>query len=92
MLPIVWLAGARDDLAEIVRYIALDSPVAARRIKKMLELSILPAAEHPYLYRRSDRLSGCREVIAHPNYILFYRVTSSRIEVVNVAHARRNFP
>lgn len=30
MLPIVWLASARDDLMQIVTYIAHENPPAAR--------------------------------------------------------------
>jgi toxin ParE1/3/4 len=33
-----------------------------------------------------------REIVAHPNYIVYYRVTASCIEVVNVIHTRREFP
>lgn len=92
MLPIVWRAAARDDLAVIVRYIAADNPSAARRLKERIEESVLPTAEHPYLYRRSERILGLREIVAHPNYIVFYRVTATCIEVVNVVHSRREFP
>lgn len=28
----------------------------------------------------------------HPNYIVLYRVAATCIEVVNVVHARREFP
>ncbi|EEX9459584.1 type II toxin-antitoxin system RelE/ParE family toxin, partial [Escherichia coli] len=31
-------------------------------------------------------------IVAHPNYIILYRVTTSSVEVVNVIHARRQFP
>ncbi|WP_144018028.1 type II toxin-antitoxin system RelE/ParE family toxin, partial [Pseudomonas amygdali] len=50
-----------------------------------------PVAEHPYLYR-SGRAPGTRELVAHPNYVLVYRVTLKRIEVVNVIHARQEYP
>jgi toxin ParE1/3/4 len=33
-----------------------------------------------------------REIVTHPNYIVFYRVTATCIEVVNVVHVRREFP
>ncbi len=65
MLPVIWRATARDDLAEIVRYVASKNPPAARRLKRMLEEAILPAAEHPYLYRQSERILGLREIAAH---------------------------
>ena len=92
MLPILWRASARDDLAEIIGYIALENPPAARRLKRLLEASVLPAAEHPYLYPQSERLPGLREIVAHPNYLVLYRVTAACIEVLTVIHARREFP
>lgn len=92
MLPVVWLASARDDLRQILTYIALESPSAARRMKGLLQMSVLPVAEHPYLYRQSERIPGLREIVAHPNYLVLYRVATTRIEVVNVVHARREFP
>ena len=92
MLPIVWKASARNDLREIVRYIANANPAAARRMKSLLEASVLPASTFPYMYRMSERVLGLREIVAHPNYIVLYRVTATRIEVVNVVHARRQFP
>jgi len=91
MLPIVWRATARDDLLQIIRYIANEDPKAARQLKERLESAVLPLAEHPYLYR-FGRVPGTRELIAHPNYILVYRVAADAVEVVNVLHARQQYP
>ncbi len=91
MLPVVWLSTARDDLREIATYIAWKNPDAARRLNKLLRDAIEPVAEHPYLYR-AGRVPGTRELVAHPNYVLVYRVTLERIEVVNVLHARQEYP
>jgi toxin ParE1/3/4 len=91
MLPIVWRVRARDSLAGIVRHIAEHNPGAAGRIKALIEQSVLPLAEHPYLFR-SGRVPGTREVVAHPNYIVVYRVTVDRIEVVHVLHSRQQYP
>ena len=92
MLPVLWRASARDDLAQIIRYIANENPPAARRMKRLLEEAVLPAAEHPYLYRQSERVPGLREIVTHPNYVVLYRVMANRIEVVNGVHTRREFP
>lgn len=91
MLPVFWRASARASLASIIRFIANDSPAAARRMRDLIEAAVLPAAEHPYLYR-SGRVPGTREVIAHPNYVVVYRVMAERIEVVNVLHVRQEYP
>jgi len=92
MLPIFWLESANSDLEEITDYIGQYSSVAAERLWFRLRESVLPVSEHPYMYRMSERVPGLREIIAHPNYIIFYRVLTSRIEIVNVVHARREFP
>jgi toxin ParE1/3/4 len=92
MLPIIWRSSASADLLAILRYVAMENPTAARRLKTILEAAILPTAEHPYLYRHSDRIPGLREIVAHPNYLIFYRVTAECVEIVNVVHARREFP
>lgn len=91
MLPILWRASAREDLSEIITYIAERNPAAARAMLALLEAAILPAAEHPYLYR-PGRVPGTREVVAHPNYVLVYQVMLDRIEVISVLHARQEYP
>ncbi len=91
MLPIVWRATARDDLLQIIRYIANEVPKAARQLKERLESVVLPLAEPPYLYR-FGWVPGTRELIANPNYILVYRVAADAVEVVNVLHARQQYP
>ena len=60
-------------------------------MKALIEQSILPAAEHPYLFR-PGRLAGTREVVTHPNYVVVYWVTRMHIEVVNVLHTRQQYP
>ncbi|MDC3471035.1 type II toxin-antitoxin system RelE/ParE family toxin [Escherichia coli] len=92
MLPILWLPSARDDLRQIVAYIAKENIPAARRLKIRIETSVLALSEHPYLYLPSDRVSGLREIVVHPNYIVLYRVAASSIEIANIVHARRQFP
>ncbi|EAQ6132271.1 type II toxin-antitoxin system RelE/ParE family toxin [Salmonella enterica] len=92
MLPILWLPSARDDLRQIVTYIARENISAARRLKIRIETSVLALSEHPYLYPPSDRVPGLREIVAHPNYIILYRVATSSIEIVSIVHARRQFP
>ena len=92
MLPIVWRESADADLAKIIDYIGQFDESAAERLWHRLRESVLPLSEHPYLYRQSERVPGLREVVAHPNYVVLYRVKADCIEVVSVVHARREFP
>ena len=91
MLPIVWLQVAVNDLSSIILYIANENPSAARRLKSRLQAAPLPLAEHPYLFPLG-RVSGTRELVAHPNYIIVYRIASDRVEIVNVLHSRQTYP
>ena len=91
MLAVVWLDEAIADLIDIVTFIAAANPSAARRIKDRLESAPLPLTEHPYLYP-NGRVPGTREVVVHPNYVMVYRVAAERIEIVNVLHARQEYP
>jgi len=45
----------------------------------------------PYMFRVSEKMPGCREIVVY-NYLVFYRVTTTHIEVINVKHGIRQFP
>ena len=92
MLPIVWSADAEDDTAEIIRFVAEQNPLAAEKLWGLLHDSVLPLSDHPYLYRKSDRVPGTREIVAHPNYIVVYRVEREEICILRVLHARQQYP
>lgn len=92
MLPIEWRPSASEDLAEILTYINARNAPAAARLFERIEASLEHTSEHPYLYKQSERVKGMREIVVHPNYLVFYRVTPTAIEVVNVVHAKTDFP
>lgn len=92
MLPIFWLESADADLAEITEYIGRYDIDAAERMWHRLRRSVLPLSEHPYLHPTSERVPGLREIVAHPNYVVVYRIAADRIEVVGVLHARQEYP
>jgi toxin ParE1/3/4 len=91
MLVVDWKDEALDDLALIYFYISQRNPIAAVSLRQ----TIIDAAEKlplfPYLYR-SGRMSGTRECVVHPNYILVYRVAARSIEIIGVLHAKQEYP
>lgn len=90
-LPVEWQQSARDDLFAIIRFIAEHNPRAARAIKAAIEAAPLTLSDHPYL-GRAGRVPGTRELLAHPNYWLVYRVGSTSVEILAVLHVRQQFP
>lgn len=92
MALISWTAEAEDDLLAIVEFIGLWSATAAERMAKTIKESTRPLSEHPMMFRESARVAGCREIVVHPNYIVVYKILEDRILVVNVFHAKRDYP
>jgi toxin ParE1/3/4 len=41
---------------------------------------------------RPGRAPETREAVVHPNDILVYRVTAEAVEIINLVHARRQYP
>ena len=91
MRELIWRAAARDDVSNIIGYIAERNPAAARRMRDLFDAAICPLSEHPFLFR-PGRVDGTRELVAHPNYIIVYCVTDTTVEIVSVLHARRQYP
>jgi toxin ParE1/3/4 len=90
-LPIRWLASALDDLDGLLAYIAGFNVQAAEKLRERIEAAVLPLSAHPYLYR-AGREPGTRELVAHPNYIVVYRVGTASVDIVHVLHARQKYP
>ncbi|ARB82655.1 MULTISPECIES: type II toxin-antitoxin system RelE/ParE family toxin [Yersinia] len=91
MLPIKWTDEAKTDLYALIAFITEENPYAAESLLHQLEDSVLPATEHPYMFR-SGRVPGTREMVAHPNYVIIYQVMADQISVLNVVHSRQEYP
>lgn len=92
MLPIIWSAEADEDLDKIIDYIGQHNPRAAVKLWDAIVNRVEQLAHNPYLYQASQRVAGCREIVAHPNYIVFYEVEIDCIRIMRVVHARREYP
>ncbi|AWY43987.1 type II toxin-antitoxin system mRNA interferase toxin, RelE/StbE family [Pseudomonas putida] len=85
-----WRPEARAELRQILMYIGDRNLAAAYELQQAIEIAVSALPEHPYLYR-FGRLSGTREIVVHPNYLVVYQITD-RIEIVSVLHARQQYP
>ena len=89
-MQIVWSQDAKHDLCQILDFISDKNPVAAFNLFADIESAIIHLAQNPYLYKLG-RVTGSREIIVHPNYIVVYRVLEN-IEILSVVHARQQYP
>jgi toxin ParE1/3/4 len=92
MLPVFWHPQAEADLPEIIDYIAERNPMAAEHLFERMQNSVWPLSEHPYPFKNSTRVPGCREIVVHPNDLLIYKVKPDHVLVLKVAHARQRYP
>lgn len=91
MQHVVWLETASQDLDQILGYIEEHNLLAALNLQESIEYAVSQLPFHPYLYRLG-RVAGTRELVVHPNYLVIYRVAVLAIEIVNVVHARQQYP
>lgn len=93
---IEWRPMARDDLRAIVRHIGKDNPTRAKSFVQELRDKTKPLAQHPELgrYGRPGLPEWLRELVVHPNYIVFYRVLAEArtVEILRVKHAAQQTP
>ena len=90
-LTLEWKKQAQADLFAIVDFISDDNPEAAQALKNEIEEKAEKLREFPDLYK-PGRKRGTREMVAHKNYIVIYRVTHNTIEVLRVKHAAQQWP
>ena len=90
---IEWRPMAREDLRAIVQYIGKDNPARAKSFGKELRDKTKALARHPEL-GRPGRLPGIRELVVHPNYLVFYRVLAEgrTVQILRVKHAAQRMP
>lgn len=90
---IEWRPMAREDLRAIVQTIGKDNPARAESFGKELRDKTKPLARHPEL-GRPGRLPGIRELVVHPNYLVFYRVLAEgrTVQILRVKHAAQRMP
>ena len=87
-----WTRRAIRRLESISDYIAQDNPAAADRVNVRLRSVTEKLRAHPAM-GRVGRIAGTHElVLADIPYIIAYRVTESRVEVLTIIHTSRRWP
>ena len=83
---------ARQDLHDLVRHIARDSPRNARLVRERIAEAIEKLKLHPES-GRPGRVDGTRElVIPHTAHIAAYRISSRTLEISAFIHESQQWP
>jgi addiction module RelE/StbE family toxin len=91
MAAIRWSDEAERDLVQILDFIAERNPEAADRMRDRFVRAVKNLQDLPLIYREG-RVSGTREIVVHPNYVLIYRIAIDAVWIVNVLHTARRYP
>lgn len=93
---IEWRPLAREDLRAVVQYIAKDNPARGKSFAAELRDKTKPLARHPELglTGRPGLPDWLRELVVHPNYIVFYRVVAAdrTVQILRLKHTAQQLP
>jgi addiction module RelE/StbE family toxin len=88
---LVWTARAKRELGDIIAYIWIDDPTAAKRIRKRIETTAAYLRSQPFM-GRPGAIAGTRETIPHPSYRIVYQITGETVFILAVVHTARQWP
>ena len=91
---VIWAKTTTEDLIEIIRFIKLDSPAAAKNIlnkikEKALTLGSIPQRGRIVPELKEHGIFQYHEIIIQP-WRMIYRVSSRTVYVLSIIDARRN--
>lgn len=86
-----WTATAKRDLKDIIEYIWLDNPQAARRMNTRFRAVARLLAHSPYS-GKLGAVAGTREFVAHSNYRIVYQITGETVSITALVHTSRQWP
>jgi toxin ParE1/3/4 len=81
---------ARRDLIEIWRYIANENESAADRFIDFITRRFKLLGENPYAGRSRDELRPGYRSFPVGQYVVFNRVSESRVQIMHVLHGKRD--
>ena len=90
-MALKWTKTALDNLGKIADYIAKDNLERAKTfIQEIREETNLLVEFHSV--GRAGRVVGTRELVAHKNYIVVYRLKGVDVQIIRIHHVAQKYP
>jgi toxin ParE1/3/4 len=91
-MKVIITENAMDDLLSIGRSIEKDNPQRALSFLEELETKCMRLGETPRAYPLLPewKHTGIRRRV-HGNYLIFYRVNATAVEVLHILHGARDY-
>ena len=90
-MRLIWTPESETDRINIFTQIATDNPSAAFALEEIIEDRADQLLDFPEM-GRPGMLPDTRELTVHPNYRLVYELVGDGVHILNVVHARRDWP
>jgi len=87
---LVWTAQAKREFGDIVSYIWVDNPAAAKHVRKRVETTATYLKSQPFMGRQGA-IPGTREAIPHPSYRIVYQLIEETVFILSIVHAARQW-
>jgi toxin ParE1/3/4 len=91
MRNLIWRPEARRQYLESLDYIAERNLIASQRLDQSIVDQVALLQQHPFI-GRVGRIENMRELVAHPNYLIIYRVDETEVWILRFLHARKQYP
>jgi toxin ParE1/3/4 len=91
-VSVTWTSLARNDLLEIVDYVAAENPAAALRLASAVGNGVVRLARYPRLGRQGRVAQTGELVIVGTPYVVVYRQQKREVEILRVLHGARQWP
>jgi len=91
-MKVRWTRPAINQLAEIFRYIRLDRPEAAKRVKQVISERVARLNDMELRFRVGP-IPGTHEYVINPlPYIVVYEVNPKEVRILYVRHGAQDWP
>lgn len=91
MRSLNWEADAELQLLDLLEFVGERNASAAARLKGLIDDALRRACQFPEA-GRPGRITGTRELIVHPNYVVVHQITETAIDVLRLLHTRPLYP
>lgn len=91
MKRVVRTQSYQDDLEKVEASITEDNPAAGVDMWLHIDDQVTQLAD-PNFPRKPGRVKGTFELVAHANYIVILEEDAKTVTVLNVVHARQQWP
>lgn len=91
MKQVVRTQSYQDDLESVETRIAQDNPAAAAEMWFHIDDQVSQLGD-PNFPRKPGRVKDTFELVAHANYIVILQEDAKTVTVLNVVHARQQWP